>query len=97
MNLHTLDLDRLLWSVLFVHWDGLDHIQSVPALQDSSKHGVLPVQMRRRRIRYVELAAVRSRTFVCHAQDATRMVSERDLNLVRKVLSINRIAVFCAA
>ena len=53
--------------------------------------------MRRRRICYVELAAVRSRTLVCHAQDATRVVSKGDFDLILEHLSVDRIAFFCAA
>jgi hypothetical protein len=97
VDLHVLNLDLLLGSVLFVHWNSLNHVKRIPALQDPSKYCVLSIQMRCRRICDVELAAVCPRTFICHAQDAARVMSERYFDLVLEHLSVHRIAFFRAS
>jgi hypothetical protein len=96
MNLHALNLDRLLRSALLVHRDSFYRIKSLPPFQHSAKNRVLSIQVRRRRIRDVELAAVGAGSLVGHAQDAASVVSQRDLDLVLEHLAVDRVALFCA-
>jgi len=96
MNLHALDLDRLLRSALLVHRDSFYRIKSLPSFQHSAENCVFSIQVRRRRVRDVELAAVGARSLVGHAQDTACVVSQRDLDLILEHLAVDRVAFFCA-
>jgi hypothetical protein len=95
MHLHTLNSDRLQRPALLVHLHRLNRIQRLPSLQYPPKDSVLPIQMRSRSIRDEELAAIRGcgYTFVCHAQNSPRVVSERSLNFVFKHTPIYRLVI----
>jgi len=86
------DLDALLRSRLLVHSDLLHVVERFPPLQYLSKHGILPVQMRRCSERDEELRAIAVWTFICHAQYAPRVMPQgrSDLifeQLVRRVVN----------
>lgn len=67
----------------------LYHPQSI---FDPPKNGMLPIQPRGRSQRYEELASVRIRSAICHTQNPSSSVLQRRMNLVFKLLAVDRAA-----
>jgi hypothetical protein len=86
MYRHRLDLHLLQRPTLLIHPNLLHLIQHLLALQHLPKHRILPIQMRGRGKRNEELAPVRIRPFVRHADYAARIVAQRRAYFVFKEL-----------
>ena len=82
----VLDLDPLFRPRLLVYLNLLQIVEHLHALYDLPEHGILAIEMRRRRKRDEELAAIGVRPLVRHADDASRIMSEGRANLVLEEL-----------
>lgn len=82
MHSHALDGTPLPRPPLAVDVDALQRIQRLPPVDHAPEHGVLAVQVRRRRVAHEELAAVGVGAPVGHADDAARGVAQRRPDLV---------------
>lgn len=99
MNSDPLNLRHAFHSPsLLIDFQLLNRIQHILPLQQPSKHSVLPIQTRLRREGDKELAAIRVRPLIRHAQHAPCIMLQRGTYLVLKGLAVEdgrRGLVFC--
>lgn len=93
MDRHTLNTARFHWPAfcIYAHFLEQGH-RCVHSFQDFTEHCILAVQMRSCCVANEELASIGSRSFIRHAQNASRIVSEGRSDFVFEQGSINRCA-----
>jgi len=85
MHRHPLNHHPLPHPPLPIHLPPLQPIQRLHPTNHPPKHRIPPIQMRRGRIAYKELAPIGLRPFIRHADDTTRVVPQGRADLVFEI------------
>ena len=96
-NITPLNLDLLHRPISTPRPDRTQLIHDIHPLHHLAKHSVLTIQMRRRRQRNEELAAVRARAGVRHAESALAVVNEGGDDFVLKLAAVDAAAATTSA